>query len=477
MAAKGRSPRTSKSLAYHDLEGGLVSRWPCRRWRPVLSLRRHFEHSGWAILDVTDPAKPEYLKFVPGPDAHRSGHAQDPGGGRPHDNRARRARCRSFTPPSGATPTSRESIIWDVKDPVNPKQLSEWHCGGIGGVHRFFYNGGRYCHLSATYDGFSGYIYVILDLVDPKQPGGGRQVVDSRPVDGRHQTPKARPPRRRATGHAGRAMMHGPAYPKGEYWLRELWRRRHGRARHVRHEGAATHRSAAHHPPLPASWRARAATPCCPSPSGLRGHHQRGRALPRLSNEEVVKSRQRSRLNILGMVDISDPDGPHPRLRLPLSGSARRLALQELQRDPRLWVSGRSARTTSTSPTTIRLLEDRNDRIYCATSTRVCGSTTSATPSFPKRSPTSYRRTRRSGPSTTQTGDAFPGPRMGTTEDVVGGQAGQHLRRHQHARAVRAALHGMTAPGRPRGEALEVGEQHLAPKGSRSTIRHIHDER
>jgi len=41
-------------------------------------------------------------------------------------------------------------MIFDVKDPVNPKLLSTWHNEGGGGVHRFFYNGGRYAHLSAT---------------------------------------------------------------------------------------------------------------------------------------------------------------------------------------------------------------------------------------------------------------------------------------------------------------------------------------
>ena len=37
-------------------------------------------------------------------------------------------------------------------------------------MHRFFYDGGRYAHLSATCKGFRGFIYRILDLVDPKNP-------------------------------------------------------------------------------------------------------------------------------------------------------------------------------------------------------------------------------------------------------------------------------------------------------------------
>ena len=50
-------------------------------------------------------------------------------------------------------------------------------------MHRFFYNGGRYVHLSATCKGFRGYIYLILDLVDPKNPVEAGPLVDARPVD------------------------------------------------------------------------------------------------------------------------------------------------------------------------------------------------------------------------------------------------------------------------------------------------------
>jgi hypothetical protein len=33
-----------------------------------------------------------------------------------------------------------------------------------------FCNGGRYAHLSDAQKGFRGYIYAILDLIDPKRP-------------------------------------------------------------------------------------------------------------------------------------------------------------------------------------------------------------------------------------------------------------------------------------------------------------------
>lgn len=64
-------------------------------------------------------------------------------------------------------------MIWDVKtDPANPQLLSTWLTGSEGGgdVHRFFYNGGRYVHLSATCPGFRQRIYRILDIEDPTDP-------------------------------------------------------------------------------------------------------------------------------------------------------------------------------------------------------------------------------------------------------------------------------------------------------------------
>ena len=64
--------------------------------------------------------------------------------------------------------------IYSLKEnPEQPKFLSFWDTGTDGmaaGDHRFCYNGGRYAHLSATAPGFTGYIYRILDISDPRHP-------------------------------------------------------------------------------------------------------------------------------------------------------------------------------------------------------------------------------------------------------------------------------------------------------------------
>lgn len=127
----------------------------------------HFWVSGWSVIDVTEPDKPEYLNFIEGPDNTWTLQVQvaegilitslekiPPGWGtRPDD------------------PPEAEGIyIWDVStDPAKPKLLSHWETGSDG-THRNFYNGGKYAHLSACCPGYDGQIYRILDVSDPSSP-------------------------------------------------------------------------------------------------------------------------------------------------------------------------------------------------------------------------------------------------------------------------------------------------------------------
>jgi hypothetical protein len=40
---------------------------------------------------------------------------------------------------------------------------------GIG-IHRIWYVGGRWAYVSALIDGFSDYIFLTIDLADPRKP-------------------------------------------------------------------------------------------------------------------------------------------------------------------------------------------------------------------------------------------------------------------------------------------------------------------
>jgi hypothetical protein len=125
----------------------------------------HLWHRGWTIMDVTDPARPEVVKFIPGPentwtiqmDLHddimitgleQVGRRWGGDPSKPHDE--------GF-------------IIWDIKDPVNPKKLGQWKTGGRG-THRNGYPGGRYVFAAAAVPGYQDEILVIVDIQDPGNP-------------------------------------------------------------------------------------------------------------------------------------------------------------------------------------------------------------------------------------------------------------------------------------------------------------------
>lgn len=216
-----RKPAFTKNidvLGYHDLDGkpGFQMAMQEVGGRYYLYLA-HYRHSGWTILDVTDPTKPEYMMFLPGPelagqitlkiqvaDGLMVTALQ---GGLPflHGNEFE-------------DPYEEGVIIWDVKDPTDPKFLSHWRAGSNLGVHRFFYNGGRYLHLTAGAPGFGGYIYRILDIADPKKPvEASRWWHPTQWAAGQMPQPPVVFGDDKWNDVMSAPNLHGPAYPKGNH--------------------------------------------------------------------------------------------------------------------------------------------------------------------------------------------------------------------------------------------------------------------
>jgi hypothetical protein len=122
----------------------------------------HSFNQGWSIVDITDPANPRFVKFIPyvTDDKHILTAQVTL-----HDNLMITS-LNTFEPQANPKPAI---LLWDISDPENPKQVGSWQ-GGATGAHRNSYPGGKYAYLSTSYPGFKLHIMVILDVSDPAHP-------------------------------------------------------------------------------------------------------------------------------------------------------------------------------------------------------------------------------------------------------------------------------------------------------------------
>ena len=69
----------------------------------------------------------------------------------------------------GGRPERVGMAIHDISDPYDPREIGFWDSTGLG-VHRMVWEGGRFAYVSATPDGFTTQIWVVVDLEDPESP-------------------------------------------------------------------------------------------------------------------------------------------------------------------------------------------------------------------------------------------------------------------------------------------------------------------
>jgi hypothetical protein len=137
---------------------------------------------GISVLDVTSPKDPQVAAFIPAPNEHTWHIKIQVADG------ILMAACEVafFRPGVDASQAWPGVRLFDVSDPTAPKELSHWagsETTGYG-VHRSWWNGGRYAYLSNMIDA-PGVQYhwrvgrtrvmTILDLDDPESP---RHVTD-----------------------------------------------------------------------------------------------------------------------------------------------------------------------------------------------------------------------------------------------------------------------------------------------------------
>ena len=119
----------------------------------------HLVGEGITMVDVSDPVSPKVIAKVAPPlrsHSHKVQVADDL-------MLVNNERYKKNEPWVGGL------RIYDVADPSSPREIGFLETGGKG-VHRLWYTGGRYAHITAHQDGFTDYIYCIVDLADPTKP-------------------------------------------------------------------------------------------------------------------------------------------------------------------------------------------------------------------------------------------------------------------------------------------------------------------
>ncbi|HWI35951.1 MAG TPA: hypothetical protein VNU64_05815 [Burkholderiales bacterium] len=129
----------------------------------------HLWESGWSVVEVTDPRKPRFVRFIQGPPNTWTLQIQIADG--------RMITSMERIPPNWGgddAATARGEYgegfsIWSLEDPENPRPLGHYKTGGDG-THRNFYAGGRYVFATALPKGYQGHILQIVDISDPANP-------------------------------------------------------------------------------------------------------------------------------------------------------------------------------------------------------------------------------------------------------------------------------------------------------------------
>lgn len=155
-----------EAVGYHDLQErpGFKLALKVARGRSYLYVA-HLWHSGWSILDVTDPQHPEFVTFVPGPSETWCLQVTV-------RNELLATSLEQIPPDWGGNPRAAFEegvLLWDISDPTRPTVLSHFRTGHLG-CHRNAFDDRGLLHLAARVAGHEGMILLLVDVTDPTHP-------------------------------------------------------------------------------------------------------------------------------------------------------------------------------------------------------------------------------------------------------------------------------------------------------------------
>lgn len=151
--------RGLRQTGHHDL-GGHGDGMQVMRAGDALYVG-HFGPSGMgtSVLDAADPTDLRLVRQWPAPAGGHSHKVQVADG-------LLLTNAEAFR---GGRPERVGMAIHDLADPFAPKEVGFWDSTGRG-VHRIVYEGGPLAYVSATPDGFTERIWVVVDVSDPARP-------------------------------------------------------------------------------------------------------------------------------------------------------------------------------------------------------------------------------------------------------------------------------------------------------------------
>jgi hypothetical protein len=144
----------------------------------------HIFSKGFSVLDVRDPTKPKTVKYVAAPPNTWTLHLQVADDlllvihNKDMFAQAELADEKNYYKGSVDHHAKSESsernwsagmAVYDLSRPDDLKQIGFMPVDGTG-LHRIWYNGGRWAYASALLEGFSDYILITIDMADPTHP-------------------------------------------------------------------------------------------------------------------------------------------------------------------------------------------------------------------------------------------------------------------------------------------------------------------